>query len=137
MYERGVIGLPIATSRDPSAGRQRLRETEAMLRMQLHNWIHWLNSVAEQLSPGLARKFFCIAWKDRLSPDSNDRLDGSGTVVPSELMFEVCYSMEDNSISYSQRAELQRHLVIGPSPSNCTATVCVGGFSMQLCTDHT
>ena len=137
MYGRGVIGLPIATSRDPSAGRQRLGETEAMLRMQLHNWIHWLNSVAEQLSPGLARKFFCIAWKDRSSPVPYDRLDGSGTVVPSELMFEVRYSMEDNSISNTQRTELLRLLGIGPSLSNGTATACVGGFSMQLCTDHT
>ena len=51
-------------------------------------------------------------------------------------MFEVRYSMEDNSISKTQRTELLRPLEIGPSPSNGTATVCVGGFSMQLCTDH-
>ena len=137
LYGRGAIGLPIATTKDPSAGRQRLGETEAMLRMQLHNWIHWLNSVAEQLTPGLSRKLFCIAWKDRSSPVPYDRLDGSGTVVPSELMFEVRYSMEDNSISNTHRTELLRHLGIGPSPSNSTATICVGGFSMQLCTDHT
>jgi hypothetical protein len=137
LYGRGAIGLPIATTKDPSAERRCLGETEPMLRMQLHDWIHWLSSVAEQLLPGLARKFFCIAWKDHSSPVPYDRLDGSKTVVPSELMFEVRYSMEDDSISNTHRTEVFRLLGIRPSPSDGTATICVGGFSMQLCTDQT
>jgi len=131
LYGRGVVGLPVATSADPSAGRKRLNESEYVLRMQLQYWIEWFNSTANELSPGLSSNFLCIVWKDRSGAVPLKRLKGNGTFMPSELMFEIRYTM-NATISNTRCTELLAK--IGLIKSLVTT---IGGFTMQLCTDHT
>ena len=130
LYGRGVVGLPVATADDPSAGRKRLNESECVLRMQLQYWIEWFNSTANELSPGLSSNFLCIVWKDRSGAVPLKRLKGNGTFMPSELMFEVRYTM-NATISNSRCTELLAKIGL-----NKSLVTTIGGFTMQLCTDH-
>jgi hypothetical protein len=98
--------------------------------MQLQYWIEWFNLTANELSPGLSSNFLCIVWKDRSEAVPLKRLKDNGTFLLSELLFEVRYTM-NATISNTRCTELL--VMIGLNKSLVTT---IGGFTMQLCTDH-
>jgi hypothetical protein len=99
--------------------------------MQLQHWIEWFNSTANELSPSLSSNFLCIVWKNRSVAVPLKRLKGNETFMPSELMFKVRYTM-NATISNTRCTKLLAKIGL-----NKSLVTTIGGFTMQLCTDHT